>query len=89
MIAYYYNLPVIASDISGFVERVEDNVNGFIFKKNNIQSLCNVIIKATSLTKEEYDAMKQNLHSYAETNFGLPNVSKRYINFFNSIKKNK
>ena len=31
MIAYYYNLPVIASDIEGFNERVVDVVFGFLF----------------------------------------------------------
>lgn len=30
MIAYNYNLPVIASDINGFVERVEDGKMVFI-----------------------------------------------------------
>ena len=34
MIAYNYNLPVIASDISGFAERVEDGKNGYLFKQN-------------------------------------------------------
>ena len=35
MIAYYYNLPVIASDIEGFAERVIDGENGYLFKRNN------------------------------------------------------
>ena len=33
MIAYNYNLPVIASDIEGFAERVEDGENSFLVRK--------------------------------------------------------
>lgn len=85
MIAYYYNLPVIASDIAGFVERVVDGENGFIFKVNDNRSLAMIIEKAVNLTNCEYGKMKANLKNYAEENFGLNTISQNYIRYFQSI----
>lgn len=51
MIAYNYNLPVIASNIDGFAERVEDGKNGFLFEPRNVESLRDAIIKAVELGK--------------------------------------
>ena len=50
MIAYNYNLPVIASDIDGFAERVEDGVNGFLFRVNDKESLKAAITKPPIIT---------------------------------------
>ncbi|MCM1078508.1 MAG: glycosyltransferase family 4 protein [Bacteroidales bacterium] len=85
MVAYYYNLPVIASDIDGFTERIVDGENGFIFKKNDLESFRQVIVRAVSMSKDEYTQMKNNLYTYAQANFGLEAVSIRYIDYFNNI----
>ena len=85
MIAYYYNLPVIASDIDGFTERVEDGINGFLFKSRDVNDLKAKIIQAVSMTEDERQEMESNLKSYAESNFSLEAVSEKYIEFFNTI----
>ncbi len=85
MIAYNYGLPVIASDIEGFTERVEDGRNGFLFKSGDKQSLIEVIIKAVMLNQEEYRQMKDNLSRYVANNFSLETVASKYLEFFNTI----
>lgn len=85
MIAYNYNLPVIASNIEGFAERVEDGKNGFLFHVNDKDSLKKTIMKAASMSSEEYQKMKGYLRSYVKENFSLEAVSKKYVEYFNEI----
>ncbi len=85
MIAYDYNLPVIASDIDGFAERVEDGKNGFLFHVNDKEALKRAIIKAVSLKPSDYQQMKENLRQYVCENFSLEAVAKLYTDYFNSI----
>lgn len=86
MIAYYYNLPVIASDIKGFSERIEDTVNGFLFTVNDKESLKKVLTKVSNQNEKEYMRIKNNLAQYTHDNYSLEVISQKYINFFNSIK---
>lgn len=87
MIAYNYNLPVIASSVEGFTERVIDGENGFIFKVNDIEDLKRVIIKAVNMDEETYLDMKRKLMHYSQENFSLKAVSQKYLSYFNSIVK--
>ncbi len=87
MIAYNYNLPVIASDIDGFAERVEDGKNGFLFHVNDKESLKAAITKAVGMTAEAYQQMKENLRTYVAANNSLEAVAKRYVEYFNEVAK--
>ena len=85
MIAYNYNLPVIASDIDGFAERVEDGKNGFLFLVNDKEALKSAITKAVSMPKSDYQAMKVNLRDYVARNYSLEAVSKKYVEYFKEV----
>ncbi|HAT61931.1 MAG TPA: hypothetical protein DCS83_05200 [Prevotella sp.] len=85
MIAYNYNLPVIASDISGFAERVEDGKNGFLFHVNDKQALMEAISKAVMMSSDDYQNMKAELKEFVDKNYSLQAVSQRYIDYFDSI----
>ena len=85
MIAYNYNLPVIASDIDGFAERVEDGENGFLFRVNDKESLEDAITKVAMMSTSDYQRMKDKLKAYVEENNSLKAVSNKYIDYFNSI----
>lgn len=87
MIAYNYNLPVIASDIDGFAERVEDGENGFLFRVNDKESLKAAITKAALMSTSGYQKMKDNLKTYVAENNSLEAVSKKYIEYFDKISK--
>lgn len=85
MIAYYYDLPVIASDIDGFKERVIDGENGLLFKNKSVEDLRDRIMKAADMTIEERSEMKRKLKEFSEENFSLSKVSGKYIKYFKSI----
>lgn len=85
MIAYNYDLPVIASDIAGFAERVEDGKNGYLFHVNNKQALIDAITKAVTMGKDNYMNMKSQLKNFVESHYSLQAVSKMYIEYFNSL----
>lgn len=85
MIAYYYNLPVIASDINGFTEHIKDNETGFLFHVNDKTSLVSVLSKAITLPGIEYEKMKEKLCDYVKRTYSLDVVAKKYIDFFNLI----
>ena len=85
MIAYYYNLPVIASDIDGFKERIIDDVNGLLFKSGSIEDLEKVIIKAAMMSADRKEKMRAELNLFANANFSLSEVSKRYLEYFDSV----
>lgn len=87
MIAYHYNLPVIASNIAGMAEYITDGETGFLFKVNDKDSLKGVLEKVTSLTLEEYIRIKNNLQQYVDKSHSLAVISKKYISFFNLIQK--
>lgn len=87
MIAYNYNLPVIASDIDGFSERVEDGKNGFLFHVNDKESLKAAIVKAATMPKGDYQKMKDCLKEYVAKNYSLEAVAKRYVEYFNEVMK--
>ena len=87
MIAYNYNLPVIASDIDGFAERVEEGKNGFLFHVNDKESLKAAITKAVKMPKADYLAMKENLKKYVAENYSLEAVSKKYVEYFKKIMR--
>lgn len=87
MIAYYYNLPVIASDIEGFAERVENGKNGFLFKVNDKEDLIKAIKQVANMSEEQYLSIKENLNDYSSEHFSLENISQKYINYFQTIFK--
>mgnify|MGYP002619601907 FL=1 len=85
MIAYYYDLPVIASRIDGFKDRIEEGINGYCFTVNDKADLCRVITKVAMMQEKEYLVMKSNLHKYAKDNFGIEAIAPKYITFFKSL----
>jgi glycosyltransferase involved in cell wall biosynthesis len=87
MIAYNYNLPVIASNIDGFKERIVNNENGFLFEVNNIESLKETLAKAVSLPANDYTEMKNRLKLFVGKNYSLQSILKNYITFFDSLVK--
>ena len=76
LIAYNYNIPVIASDIELFKAMVCDKQNGFLFEKGNLGSLIKVLDKANNLSESQYQLLVKNMSERKEqyqstTNFKL------------------
>lgn len=76
LIAYNYNIPVIASDIELFKTMVCDEQNGFLFEKGNLGSLIKILDKANNLSESQYQLLVKNMSERKEqyqltTNFKL------------------
>lgn len=76
LIAYNYNIPVIASDIELFKTMVCDKQNGFLFEKGNLSSLIKILDDANNLPESQYQLLVKNMSKRKEqyqstTNFKL------------------
>lgn len=87
MIAYNYNLPLICSDLEGFKEIVEDGVNGFLYAKNDIDSLRKVLQRCIVMSSDDYQALKENLADFVCNNFTLDVISRKYSAMFDQFIK--
>jgi glycosyltransferase involved in cell wall biosynthesis len=86
MIAYYYNVPAIASRLHGFDEFIEEGKTGFTFDVSNPSDLLKVLEEAILRTKNEYDILKYNL-DIASNKFKVENIAIQYTEMFNEINR--
>lgn len=61
LIAYNYNLPIIASSLPYFERMIDDGVTGLIFEKGNVHDLVRQILKTITMTEIDYRKMKQEM----------------------------
>lgn len=78
MIAYNYGLPIIASDIDGFKERIKDGENGFLFKKNDVTDLKRILEFCIDQKEEDYRRIKENAISFAVKEYAPDIVLAKY-----------
>jgi glycosyltransferase involved in cell wall biosynthesis len=89
MIAYNYNVPVIASSIPGFSERIIDKENGFLFERDNPSSLADILNYIIDQHDNIYKNLKIKLKEFAENEFGEKVVTEKYVQFFDKIVENQ
>ena len=76
--AYYYDKPVIVSDVNGLVELIDDNT-GFIFKNKNINQLTTILencIRSSNLLTVSYE----NIHNM-KNKLSTKNYVQELLNF--------
>ena len=66
LIAYNYNLPIIASSLPYFEKMIDDGKTGFIFKQGHTQSLVDAINKAVNMSDDDYSFMKDSMRKRVE-----------------------
>ncbi len=84
-IAYYYNVPVIASDLEEFKSEIEDGISGYIFKNKDVEDLEIVMKKVLDNHIFKYDLIRKAQKDYTERNLTLHSILKKYHDMFNSI----
>jgi glycosyltransferase involved in cell wall biosynthesis len=84
-IAYYYNVPVIASNLPGFNYEIIDDKTGFLFQVDNAQDLERVMVKAINYHNEQYQAMKQKLAEYVEFEYSDKIILNKYYLMFAAL----
>lgn len=89
MIAFNYNLPIIASNIEGFTERIEHGKNGYLFEVNNEDDLKRILETCIDQSASEYNIIKDNLKSFVEKEYSPKVVIRKYCEMLDKfIEKN-
>ena len=70
--------PIIASDIPGCREAVEDGENGFLVPPQNTTALIEAVHRYIDLSKEEKLAFSKAGRRIAEERFDVRKVAERY-----------
>lgn len=84
LIAYNYNLPVIAPDFSGFREYISDQETGFLFKPESATDLCRVL-KYVLTEYQGYSVMKQKLSGFIKKELSETRLVEKYVEMFNGV----
>ena len=75
------------SDLPGFKDEVEENINGYFFKSENIDSLKDVMRKCIDKTTEDYNAlvgiMRENIDRKYSVNALLPKYKAMFSKVLN------
>lgn len=71
--------PLIGSDIPGIKEIIDENVNGFLFKKGDISSFCNAIDKFLSIPIQKRRSMGMEARKKVEEKFSRSFVISKYL----------
>ena len=79
--------PSITTDRPGCKEIVEDGVNGFVVKQNDLDDLIKKIEKYLSLSNEERKQMGLNGRRKVEKEFDRSIVINKYLNAINKVTK--
>jgi glycosyltransferase involved in cell wall biosynthesis len=71
-------LPIIASDIPGCRETVDEGVNGYLVPKCDAQALANAMMRFLQLTQSEKQQMAQASYAKATSTFDVKQTLKGY-----------
>lgn len=80
--AYSQGKPVIASNVGGLPEIVQDGKTGFLFEMGNADALSEAIIKADKLSNDGYELFSQNARNFAEEKFNEQEHYKRLMEIY-------
>lgn len=79
-------IPVIASEIPGCRDAVNNNVNGYLFEKGNVTQLCNYLEKLIT-DKNLRDELGRNGKVFAKNNFNNYKIWNGQLELYNKILK--
>lgn len=72
-------LPIIASDVCENPFIVENNVNGFLFDPNDVNSIANAILKAVRLSDSEYSKISAENRNKVLKNNSIESFVQKYL----------
>lgn len=84
--AMHLNLPVIATDVGGIPEIVQDRINGFLVRKGNLDELITVLDECFAcIGTEVISKIKESAYSTVNGKFSLENWSRSYNELFSYL----
>lgn len=85
MEAMSYGMPIIATNVGGVSELVEDCKNGFLLPKDfEVEHLRNIIIQFVNMDPEEYFAMREKSYEIWKSKYHAQN---NYTKFIKTIRE--
>lgn len=85
IVAINYNKPIIASDLEAFRDYVTDNVDGYLIKPADIESLANCMISIINNGNAQYAKLVESQKKMIESKFKDEVISSKYVHFLNSL----
>lgn len=82
MIAYNYNVPVIASNIDGFKEFIDGSKTGFLFDPKVSDDLDFILEKAILGGEDLYNKLSKGVSDYVNKNLAPAVIAKQYKQLF-------
>lgn len=76
--------PIVASNIAPFKEAIDDNITGFLFESNDVNSLIQAIEKAYFYNKDSLSIIKKNAYYKYVDNFTMEKMMIQYNNLYRS-----
>lgn len=87
MSAYTYQIPVVATNVGGLPEMVDNKKTGFLVPPKDSEALANAVISLLS-SKELLNSFKENIYQlYHKGIFSWKNIAIQYLNIYNSLLK--
>ncbi len=80
--SYSMGTPVIGARIGGIPEIVDEGKTGFRFESGNVEELKQVVLKADSITMDEYEVMRRNAYHFYEENFSPDKYYEKLMDFY-------
>ena len=84
-VAFNYYTPVIVSDLPGFKDEVEEDINGYFFKSENIDSLKDVMRKCIDKTTEDYNALFGRMRDNIDRKYSVKALLPKYKAMFSKV----
>jgi glycosyltransferase involved in cell wall biosynthesis len=78
-IAFHYNVPVIASDISSFKEEVTHGVDGYLFRTGDVDDLKNVLLHALAKHATDYERLRASQTEYVRSKYSPERVRHDFL----------
>jgi len=86
-IAMKYNIPLITSDLPGFTDEMVDNVTGYTFETNSLQSLEDRMIQCIKMVVngKPYEDLCKRMTQYVTREYSEAALLQRYCDMFNEV----
>lgn len=84
-IAFNYNVPVIVSNLPGFMDELKEDVNGYSFEHGSVESLVNTMHQLIENHSTNYNELLLRMRKYTEKTYSTDALVEQYKNMFEEV----
>jgi len=84
-VAFNYCTPVLTSNLEGFLDEVQNGVNGFIFESCDADNLAHVMTECLHLAPAEYKLLQNKTCEHNKLYFSPETLVSKYVDMFNHV----